>query len=65
MAAHARAIEFPPLQLGPLLGEGAYGEVYLARHRVLPDRWYAVKRQELGSLPLGGIHKARQQLHYL
>jgi len=35
------------LQFGPMLGEGAYGQVFLARHRVLPDRWYAVKRQQL------------------
>jgi len=58
-------VQMRDLLLGPMLGEGAYGQVYLARHRVLPDRWYAVKRQELGSLPLGGVHKAKQQLHYL
>ena len=52
------------LLIGPCLGEGAFGQVYLARHRVLPDRWYAVKRQQLGRQ---AASKARQsqQLTYL
>lgn len=58
-------VQMRDLLLGPMLGEGAYGQVFLARHRVLPDRWYAVKRQELGDLPLGNTNKARQQLRYL
>ena len=31
------------LSLGPELGNGAYGVVHLARSKVLPDRFYAVK----------------------
>ena len=31
------------LQLGPTLGQGAFGVVRLARSRLLPDRFYAVK----------------------
>jgi len=58
-------VQMCDLLFGPMLGEGAYGQVYLARHRVLPDRWYAVKRQELGDLPLGGARKPKPKLHHL
>ena len=51
------------LLMGPMLGEGAYGVVYLARHRALEDRWYAVKR--LSMAKLRATPKGRQQLRYL
>ena len=51
------------LLIGPMVGEGAYGTVYLARHRVLDNRWYAVKR--LSMTRLRGSPKGRQELRYL
>ena len=54
-------VQMRDLQLGPMLGEGAYGQVYLARHRVLPDRWYAVKRQQLDV----SMQTSRQGKHQL
>eukprot|EP00966_Prymnesium_polylepis_P049560 1147225-Prymnesium_polylepis.3 len=50
------------LQLGPMLGEGGFGSVYLARHRILPDRWYAVKKMQLPKLKNSPV--GRRQLRY-
>ena len=47
-------IEMRDLLIGHMLGEGMYGQVYLARHRIMPDRWYAVKRQNIGRLKAQG-----------
>ena len=47
-----------------MLGEGMYGQVYLARHRIMPDRWYAVKRQNIGRLKAQGA-KGKRQLRCL
>ena len=57
-------VQMGDLQLGTILGEGAYGQVYLARHKVLPDRWYAVKRQQLDAA-MQTSHVGKQQLRYL
>lgn len=47
------------LQCGPMLGEGTYGKVFLARHRMLPDRWYAVKQQKLDATSQLGKRRLR------
>lgn len=57
-------VQMCDLQFGPMLGEGAYGQVFLARHRVLPDRWYAVKRQRLDA-KLQTSPRGRRQLRLL
>ena len=57
-------IEMRDLLIGHMLGEGMYGQVYLARHRIMPDRWYAVKRQNIGRLKAQGA-KGKRQLRCL
>jgi len=57
-------IHMHDLKLGPMLGEGSYGQVFLARHRVLPDRWYAVKRQQL-DVAMQTSRRGQQQLRLL
>ena len=51
------------LLVGPMLGEGAFGQVFLARHRALQDRWYAVKR--LDTTKMARTARGRQEMRQL
>ena len=55
-------VRLSDLQLGPQLGTGAYGVVHLARSRVLPSRFYAVKLLHKHKLRSG---RAGQELRTL